>query len=66
MGGANKVLGDPAFDSIVVTDTVPPFRLDPELLRGKVRVLDTAKLFADAIRRIAEGGSITELLGPED
>lgn len=66
MTGASQVLGDPAFDSVVVTDTVPPFRLSPELVRERLAVLDTAKLFAEAIRRIDENGSLTELLGPED
>jgi len=66
MGDANKVVADPVFDSVVVTDTVPPFRLDPALVRGKLVILDTTKLFGEAIRRIGEGGSITELLGPED
>jgi ribose-phosphate pyrophosphokinase len=66
MEGANRVLADPAFEQIVVTDTVPPFRLDPELIARKLVVLDAASLFAEAVRRIAHGGSLTELLGPED
>jgi ribose-phosphate pyrophosphokinase len=46
-----------------VTDTVPPFRLAPGML--DVRVLSAAPLFAEAIRRLNGGGTITELLeGP--
>jgi ribose-phosphate pyrophosphokinase len=63
---ANQVLADPAIDKVVVTDTIPPFRLDPGLTKDKLVVLDAAELFAQAIRRIHEGGSIVELLGPED
>ncbi len=61
---ASKVLADPVFDGIVVTDSIPPFRLDPGLLGngGKVTVLDTAPLLAEAVRRLHEGGSIVELV----
>jgi len=50
-------------DSIVVTDSVPPWRLDAELGRKKLVVLPAAALFAEAIRRIHTGGSLVELLG---
>ena len=60
--GANEILGPAAIDRIVVTDTVPPLRLDPALIRDKLVVVDSSKLFADAIDRIHTGGSIVELL----
>lgn len=63
VGRADQVVADPALDSLVVTNTLPPFRLDPELVRNRLTVLDVAPLFADAIRRIHNGGSIVELLG---
>ncbi|MDO9270143.1 MAG: ribose-phosphate pyrophosphokinase [Methylobacter sp.] len=63
VGNANQVVADPALDSLVITNTLPPFRLDPELVRNRLTVLDVAPLFADAIRRIHNGGSIVELLG---
>ena len=66
MTGSEKMLADPVLSRVVVTDTVPPFRLDPSLARQKLTVLETAPLVAEAIRRIHEGGSIVELLGPED
>jgi ribose-phosphate pyrophosphokinase len=47
---------------VVVTNTIPPFRLDPNLVSTKLVVLDTAALFAAAITRIHTGGSIVELL----
>jgi ribose-phosphate pyrophosphokinase len=59
---ANRLLAEPELDQILVTDTVPPFRLDPDLARKKVRVLDTAELFSEAISRIHGGGSLVELL----
>jgi ribose-phosphate pyrophosphokinase len=63
VGKAEQVVADPALDSLVVTNTLPPFRLDPELVRNRLTVLDVAPLFADAIRRIHSGGSIVALLG---
>ncbi len=62
VGDANRLLAEPELDQILVTDTIPPFRLDPELARRKVRVLDTAELFSEAISRIHGGGSLVELL----
>ncbi|HEY8158510.1 MAG TPA: ribose-phosphate pyrophosphokinase [Methylobacter sp.] len=63
VGKADQVVAAPALDSLVVTNTLPPFRLDPELVRKRLTVLDVAPLFADAIRRIHSGGSIVDLLG---
>ncbi|MGZ4997272.1 MAG: ribose-phosphate diphosphokinase [Methylobacter sp.] len=63
VGKADQVVADLALDSLVVTNTLPPFRLDPELVRKRLTVLDVAPLFADAIRRIHSGGSIVDLLG---
>jgi ribose-phosphate pyrophosphokinase len=62
-GKADQVVADPALDSLVVTNTLPPFRLDPELVRKRLTVLDVAPLFADAIRCLHSGGSIVDLLG---
>jgi ribose-phosphate pyrophosphokinase len=62
VGKADQVVADPALDSLVVTNTLPPFRLDPELVRSRLTVLDVAPLFANAIQRIHNGGSIVELL----
>jgi ribose-phosphate pyrophosphokinase len=62
VGDANRVLADPALESVVITDTIPPFRLDPKVASEKIRVLDATALFAEAIERIHGGGSIVELL----
>lgn len=60
VGNANNLLSGRVLDSVVVTDTIPPFRLDPELARNKLVVLPAAPLFAEAIRRIHTGGSLVE------
>lgn len=63
--GAEEVVSDEALNGVVVTDTVPPFRLPPELVSRKVTLLDGAGLFAEAVRRLHTHGSIVELLAQE-
>ena len=59
---ANDIIADPVFEKIVITDTLPPFRLRADLVREKLVVLDGAALFATAIKRLHDGGSLVELL----
>jgi ribose-phosphate pyrophosphokinase len=61
-GDSLHLLTGTELDRIVVTDSVPPWRLDAELSRKKLVVLPAAALFAEAIRRIHTGGSLVELL----
>jgi ribose-phosphate pyrophosphokinase len=61
-GKAADVLANPALEGIVVTNTIPPFRLESSPVYRKLTVLDTSFLFAKAISRIHWGGSIVELL----
>ncbi len=63
-GDANTILADAALERIVIADTVAPFRLVEGALKAKVTVLSCAALFAEAIRRLHVGGSITDLLEP--
>jgi ribose-phosphate pyrophosphokinase len=50
-GSAPEVLADAAISRIVVTDSVPPFRLDPAgRAAAKLTVVSAAALFAQAIR----------------
>ncbi len=51
-GKASQTLSNPALEKVVITDTIPPFRLDPDFARTKLVVLHAARLFAEAIRRI--------------
>lgn len=62
VGSAAEMLADPALEKVLVADSVPPFRLPPAHLGSRVEVLDTAPLFAEAIRRLHGGGSLVALL----
>ena len=62
VGDANDLLSGPDIDELVVADTIPPFRLSPELRNGKLVEIDASQLFAEAIKRIHVGGSIVDLL----
>lgn len=62
VGAANEVLANEALDRVIVTNTIPPFRLNPQAARSKLEVLDAAPFFAAAITRIHTGGSIVALL----
>jgi ribose-phosphate pyrophosphokinase len=62
MPGAEKVIVDPAIDRVVVTDTVPPFRLPAALVREKVEVLPAAPLLAEAIGRLHTERSLGDLV----
>jgi ribose-phosphate pyrophosphokinase len=59
---AEQALSDDCLERIVVTNTVPPFRLSNDFQRRKLTVLDVAPLLAESIRRVHEGGSLTELM----
>ncbi len=64
---AAEVLEEAAFDRLLVTDSVPPFRLPAQVAARHLTVLGIAPLLAEAIRRLHGGGSISELLreGPQ-
>ena len=61
MHGAAGVIADPAIDGIVITDAVPPFRLDRPAENRKLTILPTAPLLAETIRRLHEERSLTDL-----
>ena len=62
VGAASEVIRQSDLAMTFVTDTVPPFRLAPDMIDRNVRVLSAANLFAQAIRCCEGKGSITELL----
>jgi ribose-phosphate pyrophosphokinase len=65
VGDASEVIRQSDLTQTFITDTVPPFRLAPDLIGKNVRILPAAPLFASAIRCCQGEGSITELLeGP--
>lgn len=62
MPGSAAVLADPAIERLVVTDSIPPFRLPTELLAGKVETLSIAPLLAETVRRLHDGRSLADLV----
>lgn len=62
MTGASDALGDPAIDEIVITDTVPPFRLVAGAAREKLVVLPAAPLLAETISRLHDERALTDLV----
>ncbi len=62
VGSANDNLKTKELPRIIVADTVKPFRLQPELASQKLSIINTTKLFAEAIARIHKSESISDLL----
>ena len=62
VGDAAEKLALDALDGLVVTDTIPPFRLEGTPVRDKVDVLSTVGLFAEAIQRMHTDGSLVDLM----
>ncbi|MGA8259143.1 MAG: ribose-phosphate pyrophosphokinase [Arenicellales bacterium] len=63
--GAESVVTDSRIAGVVVTDTVPHFRLSAGAAQ-RVEVVSAAPLFAQAIQRCHEDGSLVELLEGAD
>lgn len=61
VGNANENLYDERLKKIIITDTVQPFRLNNHILR-KVDIINTTELFSEAILRIHNNDSISDLL----
>jgi ribose-phosphate pyrophosphokinase len=62
MPGAAEAVADPAIDRLVVTDTVPPFRLSDYAPRDKIDTLPAAPLLAETIRRLHSREAVTDLM----
>lgn len=63
--GAPELLNESVFSQIVITDTVSLNSRVQQVLKEKLKVLEVAPFFAEAIKRIDAGDSIVELLGNE-
>lgn len=61
MQGAAEALADPAIELLVVTDTVPAFRLPAGAARDKLVVLPAAPLLAETVRRLHAGQPLADL-----
>jgi ribose-phosphate pyrophosphokinase len=62
MPGAAEVIADPVLDQVIVTDAVPPFRLDHPEKNKKLTILPAAPLLAEAIKRLHANRGLTDLL----
>ncbi len=62
---APELLKESLLSKIVITDTVSLNPRVQQLLKEKIKVLEIAPFFAEAIKRIYAGDSIVELLGNE-
>jgi ribose-phosphate pyrophosphokinase len=60
---ANRIFAGSALEKMIITDTIPPIRLSEGIIKNKLQIVDSAALFANAIRSIHLGESIAELLG---
>lgn len=49
MGGATELLAEPAFEQIVIADTILPFRVAPDIARRRLTILDSTPVVARAI-----------------
>jgi ribose-phosphate pyrophosphokinase len=58
---ANAILGDAPIDEILVTDSLPPWRLHDPRVTARLRVVSTVPLVAAAIRALHDGGSLAAL-----
>ena len=56
-GNANEILAQAPLSGIVVSDSVPPFRVTAEALRARISVMSSARLFAAAIHALHSGES---------
>lgn len=64
-GEAEETLSTPALDKIIISDSVPPFRLSGGFVKAHCETVSAAPLFAECIRCIEGHGSISRLLGDE-
>jgi ribose-phosphate pyrophosphokinase len=60
-GDAGRVVAAAGFERLVITSTVPPFRLDPASAQARLTVLDAAPLLAEAIRRLHQDEPLAAL-----
>lgn len=60
--GASETLAGRDLEKIIVTDSIPPIRLDSKLVEEKLVILEGSWLFAQAIRRMHFGDSVVELV----
>ena len=57
-----RFVRDAAIDRLVISDSVPPFRLAGAAAMGKLTVLPSAPLIAASIRRLHDNLGLTDLM----
>jgi ribose-phosphate pyrophosphokinase len=62
MPGATEAIADPMIEQLIITDSVPAFRLSAGPARDKVIILPAAPLLAETILRLHENRSLNDLL----
>lgn len=62
VGEACLYLNHPRLEKILITDSIPPFRITDQSVKDKIVILDSAKLFAKALKRAQAGDSLVNLL----
>lgn len=62
VGEASRTLAEAPLEQIVITDTVPPFRLETALVEEKLVRLDAAPLMAAAVQHLHTGRASADLL----
>lgn len=50
--GANETLKDPALDKIVITNSIPPIRLEKEIIEQKIEIINIAPLIGVLIHNM--------------
>jgi ribose-phosphate pyrophosphokinase len=64
-GDAQKTLAAAPLHFTMVTNSVPPFRLERDFAASHVKTINVAPLFAGCISCLADGSPVTRLLGDE-
>ena len=59
---SDRILDSDDLAGIVITNTVPPFRLTADAVRAKLEVLDARGFIGQVIERLNAGGSVQALL----
>jgi len=62
MAGSAEVIADPDLDQLVISDTVQPFHLAHAAQNKKLVILPAAPLLAEAVRRLHDERSLTDLM----
>ena len=66
VGDAAATIADPRLECILITDSIPPFRLSPAIQAKKVKLVSAAPLFAEVLSRIDSNASVSDLYALEN